>query len=215
MVFFRTDYTGIGLAGQDFTARGFAGDVWVLKRCFDVMLVVVALIILALPLAVVALLVRFTSPGPVLYWSDRVGRNNTIFKMPKFRSMRVGTPTVATHLLDYPDRYLTPIGTLLRTTSLDELPQLWSILKGDMSFVGPRPALFNQDDLIALRTEQGVHRLVPGVTGWAQINGRDELPIPEKIKLDVEYLRRQSFWFDVRILWLTLIRVSRRDGVSH
>ena len=179
------------------------------------MLVVVALIILALPLAVVALLVRFTSPGPVLYWSDRVGRNNTIFKMPKFRSMRVGTPTVATHLLDYPDRYLTPIGTLLRTTSLDELPQLWSILKGDMSFVGPRPALFNQDDLIALRTEQGVHRLVPGVTGWAQINGRDELPIPEKIKLDVEYLRRQSFWFDVRILWLTLIRVSRRDGVSH
>lgn len=186
-----------------------------LKRCFDLLLAVVALIVLALPLAVVALLVRFTSPGPVLYWSDRVGRNNTIFKMPKFRSMRVGTPAVATHLLDNPDRYLTPIGTLLRTTSLDELPQLWSILKGDMSFVGPRPALFNQDDLIALRTELGVHRLVPGVTGWAQINGRDELPIPDKVNLDAEYMRRQSLWFDLRILWLTLIRVSRRVGVSH
>lgn len=186
-----------------------------LKRCFDLLLAVVALVILAFPLAVVALLVRFTSPGPVLYWSDRVGRNNTIFKMPKFRSMRVGTPAVATHLLGHADRYLTPIGTLLRTTSLDELPQLWSILKGDMSFVGPRPALFNQDDLIALRTEQGVHQLLPGVTGWAQINGRDELPIPEKVKLDAEYLRRRSLWFDVYILWLTLIRVIRRDGVSH
>lgn len=186
-----------------------------LKRCFDVILAVVALLILVVPLVMVALLVRLTSPGPVLYWSDRVGRNNTIFKMPKFRSMRVGTPAVATHLLDHPDRYLTPIGTLLRTTSLDELPQLWSIFKGDMSFVGPRPALFNQDDLIALRTELGVHRLLPGVTGWAQINGRDELPIPEKVKLDAEYLHRRSLWFDVHILWLTLIRVSRRDGVSH
>jgi O-antigen biosynthesis protein WbqP len=186
-----------------------------LKRCFDVTLAVIAVVILAIPLVVIALLVRLTSPGPVLYWSDRVGRNNTIFKMPKFRSMRVGTPAVATHLLDNPDHYLTPIGTMLRTSSLDELPQLWSILKGDMSFVGPRPALFNQDDLIALRTEQGVHRLVPGVTGWAQINGRDELPIPGKVKLDAEYLRRQSFRFDLHILWLTLVRVSRRDGVSH
>jgi O-antigen biosynthesis protein WbqP len=186
-----------------------------LKRCFDVTLAVIAVVILAIPLVVIALLVRLTSPGPVLYWSDRVGRNNTIFKMPKFRSMRVGTPAVATHLLDNPDHYLTPIGTMLRTSSLDELPQLWSILKGDMSFVGPRPALFNQDDLIALRTERGVHRLVPGVTGWAQINGRDELPIPDKVKLDAEYLRRQSFRFDLHILWLTLVRVSRRDGVSH
>ena len=186
-----------------------------LKRCFDFTLAVIALVVLAIPLLVVALLVRFTSPGPVLYWSDRVGQNNTIFKMPKFRSMRVGTPAIATHLLANPDHYLTSIGTLLRTTSLDELPQLWSILKGDMSFVGPRPALFNQDDLIALRTEQGVHRLVPGVTGWAQINGRDELPLPDKVKLDAEYLCRQSFRFDLHILWLTLVRVSRRDGVSH
>lgn len=186
-----------------------------LKRCFDVTLAVIAVVILAIPLVVIALLVRLTSPGPVLYWSDRVGRNNMIFKMPKFRSMRVGTPAVATHLLDNPDHYLTPIGTMLRISSLDELPQLWSILKGDMSFVGPRPALFNQDDLIALRTERSVHRLVPGVTGWAQINGRDELPIPDKVKLDAEYLRRQSFWFDLCILWLTLVRVSRRDGVSH
>jgi O-antigen biosynthesis protein WbqP len=186
-----------------------------LKRCFDVTLAVIAAVILAIPMLVIALLVRLTSPGPVLYWSDRVGRNNTIFKMPKFRSMRVDTPAVATHLLDNPDHYLTPIGTMLRTSSLDELPQLWSILKGDMSFVGPRPALFNQDDLIALRTERSVHRLVPGVTGWAQINGRDELPIPDKVKLDAEYLRRQSFRFDLHILWLTLVRVSRRDGVSH
>lgn len=186
-----------------------------LKRGFDLILALVALVVLAVPLLVIAVLVWLTSPGPVLYWSDRVGKNNSIFKMPKFRSMRVGTPAVATHLLDDPDRYLTPIGSFLRTTSLDELPQLWSILKGDMSFVGPRPALFNQDDLIALRTEQGVHVLVPGVTGWAQINGRDELPIPEKVKLDAEYLHRRSFWFDLSILWLTLFRVSRRDGVSH
>ena len=186
-----------------------------LKRWFDLVLAVIALIALAAPLLIIALLVRMTSPGPVLYWSDRVGKNNSIFKMPKFRSMRMGTPAVATHLLDDPNQYLTPIGSFLRTTSLDELPQLWSILKGDMSFVGPRPALFNQDDLITLRTEQGVHILVPGVTGWAQINGRDELPIPEKVKLDAEYLRRRSFWFDLSILWLTLIRVSRRDGVSH
>lgn len=163
----------------------------------------------------IVLAVMLTSRGPVLYWSDRVGRKNRIFRMPKFRSMRIGTPVVATHLLADPDTCLTPIGSFLRKSSLDELPQLWSILKGDMSFVGPRPALFNQNDLIALRTEQGVHELVPGLTGWAQVNGRDELPIPEKVKLDVEYLHRQSFWFDLGILWLTLVKVLRRDGVSH
>jgi O-antigen biosynthesis protein WbqP len=186
-----------------------------MKRCFDLALVGAALVLLAVPLLVVALLVRLTSRGPILYWSDRVGRNNTIFRMPKFRSMRVGTPAVATHLLDNPDRYLTPIGSFLRTSSLDELPQLWSVLIGDMSFVGPRPALFNQDDLITLRSEYGVHELTPGVTGWAQVNGRDELPIPEKVKLDVEYLQRRSLRFDVYILWLTLVRVLRRDGVVH
>ena len=159
--------------------------------------------------------VRMTSKGSALYWSDRVGRNNVIFKMPKFRSMRVGTPAVATHLLADARSHLTPIGSFLRKSSLDELPQLWSILAGDMSFVGPRPALFNQQDLIDLRTEQGVHTLVPGLTGWAQVNGRDELPIPEKVKLDVAYLQRQSFSFDVYILWLTFIKVVRRDGVSH
>ncbi|NLX17858.1 MAG: sugar transferase [Desulfobulbus sp.] len=186
-----------------------------LKRIFDLILATIALAVLALPLFMIGLLVRLTSPGPALYWSDRVGRNNSIFKMPKFRSMRMDTPAVATHLLDDPEQYLTPIGSFLRSTSLDELPQLWSILKGDMSFVGPRPALFNQDDLIALRTEQGVHMLIPGVTGWAQVNGRDELPIPEKVRLDREYLERRSFRFDLFVLWLTLIRVSRRDGVAH
>lgn len=186
-----------------------------MKRLFDLLLALFAAVVLALPVFVVALLVRLTSPGPALYWSDRVGRHNRIFKMPKFRSMRIGTPAVATHLLKDPKVYLTPIGSFLRKSSLDELPQLWSILAGDMSFVGPRPALFNQDDLIALRTECGVHELVPGLTGWAQINGRDELPIPEKVKLDVEYLRRQSFWFDIQILWLTFVKVIRRDGVSH
>ena len=186
-----------------------------MKRLFDLLLAIAAALVLALPIALAALMVRLTSPGPALYWSDRVGRHNRIFKMPKFRSMRIGTPAVATHLLQDPKVYLTPIGSFLRKSSLDELPQLWSILVGDMSFVGPRPALFNQDDLIALRTECGVHELVPGLTGWAQINGRDELPIPEKVKLDVEYLRRQSFWFDIRILWLTFVKVIRRDGVSH
>jgi O-antigen biosynthesis protein WbqP len=160
-------------------------------------------------------MVKVTSKGPVLYWSDRVGRNNVIFRMPKFRTMRVGTPAVATHLLTNPCAYLTPIGGFLRKSSLDELPQLWSILAGDMSFVGPRPALFNQDDLIALRTQCGVHELVPGLTGWAQINGRDELPIPDKVAMDAEYLHKRSFRFDVSVLWLTLIKVLRRDGVSH
>ena len=186
-----------------------------MKRLFDVLLGCLAALILFVPVLLVAVAVRLTSKGPALYWSDRVGRNNMIFKMPKFRSMRVGTPAVATHLLDNPRAYLTPIGSFLRKSSLDELPQLWSILAGDMSFVGPRPALFNQQDLIALRTEHGVHTLVPGLTGWAQVNGRDELPIPEKVKLDVAYLQRQSMWFDVRILWLTFIKVLKRDGVSH
>lgn len=186
-----------------------------LKRIFDLLVGGVAAILLAVPIALVALLVRMTSPGPALYWSDRVGRNNAIFRMPKFRSMQMGTPAVATHLLADPKSYLTPIGSFLRKSSLDELPQLWSILRGDMSFVGPRPALFNQDDLIALRTECGVHELVPGLTGWAQVNGRDELPIPEKVKLDAEYLRRRSLGFDIYILWLTFLKVVRRDGVSH
>jgi O-antigen biosynthesis protein WbqP len=163
----------------------------------------------------ITMAVRSTSRGSVLYWSERVGKNNRIFRMPKFRSMRVETPTVATHLLGNPDAYLTPIGSFLRKSSLDELPQLWSILKGDMSFVGPRPALFNQNDLIALRTKHGVHELLPGLTGWAQVNGRDELPIPEKVKFDLEYLRRQSLGFDLLILWLTFAKVIRRDGVSH
>jgi O-antigen biosynthesis protein WbqP len=186
-----------------------------MKRLFDLLLAVFVGCFLLVPVLVVAVLVRLTSKGPALYWSDRVGRNNTIFKMPKFRSMRVGTPAVATHLLADPKAHLTPIGSFLRKSSLDELPQLWSILAGDMSFVGPRPALFNQHDLIELRTRQGVHTLMPGLTGWAQVNGRDELPIPDKVKLDVEYLRRQSMWFDIRILWLTFVKVLRRDGVSH
>jgi len=185
------------------------------KRLFDLVVALVAVVFLALPIVMTALAVRLTSPGPALYWSDRVGRHNRIFKMPKFRSMRIDTPAVATHLLQNPEQWLTPIGSFLRKSSLDELPQLWSILKGDMSFVGPRPALFNQDDLIALRTEKGVHELVPGLTGWAQVNGRDELPIPQKVQLDVEYLERGSLLFDMKILWLTALKVLARDGVSH
>lgn len=186
-----------------------------MKRLFDCLLAIVAAGLLALPIAFIALAVRLTSPGPILYWSERVGRRNHLFKMPKFRSMRVDAPAVATHLLADPAKYVTPIGSFLRRASLDELPQLWSILRGDMSFVGPRPALFNQDDLIELRTKYGVHELVPGLTGWAQVNGRDELPIPQKVELDVEYLRRRSVWFDLKILWLTFVTVLRRDGVSH
>jgi len=185
------------------------------KRLFDLVLGLTAAALLLVPIVIVALLVRLTSPGPALYWSDRVGRYNNIFKMPKFRSMRVGTPAVATHLLANPKAHLTPIGSFLRKSSLDELPQLWSILVGDMSFVGPRPALFNQHDLIELRTQKNVHALVPGLTGWAQVNGRDELPIPQKVALDAEYLQRQGFWFDVKILWLTFLKVVQRDGVSH
>ena len=186
-----------------------------MKRIFDLSLATLTACFLLVPVLLVAVLVRLTSKGPALYWSDRVGRNNTIFKMPKFRSMRVGTPALATHLLGNPKAHLTPIGSFLRKSSLDELPQLWSILAGDMSFVGPRPALFNQHDLIALRSQQGVHALVPGLTGWAQVNGRDELPIPQKVELDTQYLHRQSLWFDMRILWLTFVKVIRRDGVSH
>ena len=186
-----------------------------MKRVVDICLGCLAALVLIIPVLLVAIAVLLTSTGPALYWSDRVGRNNVLFKMPKFRSMRVGTPAVATHLLADARSHLTPIGSFLRKSSLDELPQLWSILAGDMSFVGPRPALFNQQDLIALRTAQGVHTLVPGLTGWAQVNGRDELPIPDKVKLDVAYLQRQSLGFDIRILWLTLVKVVTRDGVSH
>lgn len=186
-----------------------------MKRLFDLVFALVAAVFLALPIVFVALVVRLTSPGPALYWSDRVGRHNRIFKMPKFRSMRIDTPAVATHLLQNPDQWLTPIGSFLRKSSLDEVPQLWSVLKGDMSFVGPRPALFNQEDLIGLRTEQGVHQLVPGLTGWAQVNGRDDLPIFQKVQLDAEYLKRQSMFFDLKILWMTALKVLAMDGVSH
>ena len=186
-----------------------------MKRIVDLLLALAAAAVLAVPVLLIALLVRLTSTGPILFWSDRVGRYNAIFKMPKFRSMRVGTPAVATHLLQNPEQFLTPIGGFLRKSSLDEFPQLWSIICGDMSFVGPRPALFNQDDLVAQRTEMGVHELVPGLTGWAQINGRDELPIPQKVALDAEYLRRQSFGFDLKILFMTFVKVVRRDNVTH
>jgi O-antigen biosynthesis protein WbqP len=186
-----------------------------MKRVFDLAVALVATVFLALPIVMTALAVRLTSPGPALYWSDRVGRHNRIFKMPKFRSMRIDTPAVATHLLQNPDQWLTPIGSLLRKSSLDELPQLWSILKGDMSFVGPRPALFNQDDLIALRTEKGVHELVPGLTGWAQVNGRDELPMDRKVELDVVYLENQSFMLDIKILVMTVAKVLSKEGINH
>lgn len=186
-----------------------------MKRVFDLTVVLLALLLLGLPMVLIALAVRLTSKGPALYWSDRVGRDNRLFKMPKFRTMRTDTPTVATHMLVDPASWCTPIGRFLRKSSLDELPQLWSILLGDMTLVGPRPALFNQADLIAMRTERGLHGLPPGLTGWAQVNGRDELPIPQKVAFDLEYLQRQSFWFDIRILWLTVIKVLRRDGVTH
>ena len=186
-----------------------------MKRLFDLSLALLALIFLVVPFLLVAAVVRLTSTGPILYWSNRIGRNNVIFKMPKFRSMRIDTPTVATHLLSDPDQFLTPVGSFLRKSSLDELPQLWSIIKGDMSFVGPRPALFNQDDLIALRTKYGVDKLAPGLTGWAQINGRDELPIPDKVKLDIIYMNSQSIWFDIIIILLTFLKVLRRDGIQH
>ncbi|MGK5002833.1 sugar transferase [Janthinobacterium sp. LB2P70] len=186
-----------------------------MKRLFDLLLALCAILVLLLPFIIVALLVKATSSGPALYWSDRVGRHNRLFRMPKFRTMRVDTPAVATHLLTDPARFLTPPGSFLRKSSLDELPQLWSILCGDMSFVGPRPALFNQQDLIELRTRYGVDKLLPGLTGWAQINGRDELPIPEKVNLDVEYMQRQSFMTDLHIILRTFLKVVRRDGIVH
>ena len=185
------------------------------KRFFDLILGVVVFVLLAAPMLLISIAVSLSSKGPALHVSDRIGKNNKIFKMPKFRSMLTGTPTVATHLIDNPGAYLSPIGGFLRRSSLDELPQLFSILKGDMSFVGPRPALYNQDDLIALRTEKGVDKLLPGITGWAQVNGRDELSIPDKVVLDVEYLNRQSFWFDMKILWMTFLKVIKGVGVSH
>lgn len=186
-----------------------------IKRAFDVCAAVLGIVILAIPALLIALAIRLTSDGPVLYWSDRVGQGNRLFRMPKFRTMRVDAPAVATHLLDDPSRYVTPLGSFLRTTSLDELPQLWPILTGDMSVVGPRPALFNQDDLIALRTKAGVHALVPGLTGWAQVRGRDQLPIPAKVELDKYYLEHRSFGFDLKVMALTVIQVVRRQGVQH
>ena len=186
-----------------------------MKRIFDLAIAGFLLCFLSIPILVVGLMVKLTSKGPALYWSDRVGINNSIFKMPKFRTMRINTPSVATHLMKNPDVYLTPIGSFLRKFSLDELPQLYSVLKGDISFVGPRPALFNQDDLVDLRTGKGIHKLTPGITGWAQVNGRDELQIPVKVEYDEYYLKNRSFLFDIKILWMTFIKVVKREGVSH
>ena len=186
-----------------------------MKRALDLVLAAGALTVFALPMAVVAIAVRVTSKGPVIYWSDRVGRDNVLFRMPKFRSMRIETPAVATHLLTDTSAWLTPIGGFLRKSSLDELPQLWSILVGDMSIVGPRPALFNQDDLIALRTAHGVHRLRPGLTGWAQVNGRDELPIQDKVRLDLHYLQNRSLALDLKTIWMTVDKVVRARDISH
>ena len=186
-----------------------------MKRIFDITIGLLIFILLLIPILLVSIMIKVTSKGDALYWSNRVGRNNVIFRMPKFRTMRTDTPQLATHLMDDPDMYLSPIGGFLRRSSLDELPQLFSILKGDMSFVGPRPALFNQDDLITLRKKHDLDQLLPGLTGWAQINGRDELPIPVKVALDVEYMERQTIWFDIHILWLTMLKVVRQDNVSH
>lgn len=186
-----------------------------MKRAFDISLALIALAFCAVPLLVFALLVKIDSRGPVLYWSDRVGRNNDLFPMPKFRTMRLGTPAVATHLLTNPDAHITRVGRFLRKSSLDELPQLFCILRGDMSFVGPRPALFNQDDLVALRTRKGVHRLLPGLTGWAQVNGRDDLPIPVKVECDEYYLKNRSMALDLKIIFLTFQKLLTREGVAH
>jgi len=186
-----------------------------MKRSFDLFLGVTMLVLLAIPMMLISIAICLSSKGSVLYWSERVGKNNKIFKMPKFRSMLMNTPTIATHLLNNPETYLTPIGGFLRRTSLDEIPQLFSVLIGDMSFVGPRPALFNQKDLIDLRLEKGINNLLPGVTGWAQVNGRDDLSIPDKVALDLEYLNRKSFWFDIKILWMTILSIAKNEGVSH
>jgi len=186
-----------------------------MKRLFDVILSIVLIIFLLVPMVIVALAVRLSSNGPILYWSNRIGERNVIFKMPKFRTMKTETPDIATHLMKDPQQFLSPIGGFLRKYSLDELPQLFSIFKGKMSFVGPRPALFNQHDLIALRTEKHVNKLLPGLTGWAQVNGRDDLSIHSKVLLDVEYMEKKSFFFDLKILWLTFIRVIKSSGISH
>jgi O-antigen biosynthesis protein WbqP len=186
-----------------------------MKRVFDIVVATFLLVLLLIPIFLVAVGVLVSSKGPVLYWSDRFGRDDMIFKMPKFRTMQLDTPEMATHLMNSPENYLTPMGGVLRRSSFDEIPQLWSILKGDMSLVGPRPALFNQGDLVSLRTESGVNRLIPGLTGWAQVNGRDTLPIPEKVALDVEYMERQSIWLDMRILWMTFLKVFGQDGITH
>ena len=186
-----------------------------MKRLFDLILSAILIFSFLVPMLFISLLIRLTSKGPVLYWSDRIGFGNSIYKMPKFRSMKVDTPEMATHLMLNPDKFLSPIGSFLRRSSLDELPQLISILKGDMSFVGPRPALFNQNDLISLRSENGLEKLLPGLTGWAQVNGRDDLSIPEKVMLEVEYMKKKSFWFDLKILWLTFLKVINGKGVSH
>jgi O-antigen biosynthesis protein WbqP len=186
-----------------------------LKYLTDMFMGITLSVLFFIPMLIISIAVLITSKGPILYWSERVGRSGELFKMPKFRSMLTKTPTMATHLLDNPNSYLSPIGGFLRRSSLDELPQLFSVLKGDMSFIGPRPALFNQDDLISLRREKGVDKLLPGITGWAQVNGRDELSISKKVVFDVEYLNRQCFWFDMKILWKTLLKVLRRTNVSH
>ncbi len=186
-----------------------------MKRLFDIFFSSLLLIFLAIPMIIIGILVRITSKGSAIYWSDRVGKNNIIFNMPKFRSMRIETPDIPSHLLKNPDNYLSPVGSFLRRSSLDELPQLFSVLKGDMSFVGPRPVLFNQLDLLALRKERGVDKLLPGITGWAQVNGRDEISESDKVLLDVQYMNRQSFWFDIKIIFMTFLIVIKRDGVSH
>lgn len=203
----------MNLSSSAFGLRSSRSDA--IKRLFDIVLCCFLMMLLIVPMALIAVAIKLTSRGPVLYWSDRVGRDNQIFRMPKFRSMWTDAPQVATHLLSDPGAYLTPIGGFLRRTSIDELPQLFGILAGDLSFVGPRPALFNQDDLVALRTELGIHRLIPGLTGWAQVNGRDELPIPVKVKFDRDYLERRSFNFDLRIIGMTLIKVISREGIKH
>lgn len=185
------------------------------KRIFDILVSLVLLVLMCIPMLVIAIVIKLSSKGPVLYWSDRVGINNSLFKMPKFRTMRVGAPEVATHLMKNPEQYLTPIGSILRKLSLDELPQLWSVLKGDMSLVGPRPALYNQDDLIEMRTRMGIHKLLPGLTGWAQVNGRDDLPIPVKVEYDAYYMKNRNLWLDLKILWLTIVNVLKKKGVQY
>ena len=186
-----------------------------MNRIANMILAIFLLILLVFPILIISFLVYISSGRPVFYWSDRIGKESLTFSMPKFRTMRSNAPEVATHMLDDPDVFLTPIGRLLRKTSLDELPQIWSVIIGDMNFVGPRPALFNQNDLINLRTKEGVDKLLPGITGWAQVNGRDELSIPDKVVFDEEYMHRQSFWFDKKILWMTLFKVIKRIGVNH